>query len=480
MKKKSFFMLILIVLGTLAFADNVQLAITDLDCGFEISNLDSKKQKIAKGRLAFGDIDKSIRKDQVIVILKKKTDKFDLESLAQFLAVNDLSSFVLKMNKSNFVQEDLGKILMSNYDSVLIFPRKGTMSNLTAECQEGILCITNFNLEPLSDNILYRKEIDYKCDKINEKVYTMLNTIAGFTESQIKQLESKYSYIRNNFVCQLSNNGTFGIVGYTGDSVDNLVIPDSIEGIPVTIIGSLQSTNHSKFKTLTIPKTIIQINQNACINLGIENLIFEDGSKIEEIQQNAFRYNKIGELTIPRNKITFGFDAFSDNRIKKVSMYKEWFGVYKQMDFLKQSENGFIKSDYLEEVIYEEGCMLINVRDFAECHNLKKVSLPSTIKKIGAYAFLNCTSLTDVSFEGVPLVEVTNLNELYDRISTENDRGLPNDPKVTIQSLQDTFAIGVYDTLMNPFSGYGMFRNCPIQLKSKSILLQLGIPANAF
>ena len=77
-------------------------------------------------------------------------------------------------------------------------------------------------------------------------------------------------------------------------------------------------------------------------------------------------------------------------------------------------------------------------------------------------------------------MEVVDLDELYNKIRMRNESGLPNDPKVTLQSLQDTFAVGGYDQLMNPFSGRGAFANCPIQLKQKSILLQLGMPANAF
>ena len=41
-------------------------------------------------------------------------------------------------------------------------------------------------------------------------------------------------------------------------------------------------------------------------------------------------------------------------------------------------------------------------------------------------------------------MEVVDLDELYNKIRMRNESGLPNDPKVTLQSLQDTFAVGVY------------------------------------
>ena len=114
-----------------------------------------------------------------------------------------------------------------------------------------------------------------------------------------------------------------GMFGF--NSIDNLVLPKTI-----TKIGE-SSFNGAGIKgALIIPKSVITIEDYAftgnecdptasdyssCINMDvyndIEELIFEEGSKIESIGDNAFEKNKLTTVTIPGSIKTIGDNAFN-------------------------------------------------------------------------------------------------------------------------------------------------------------------------
>lgn len=63
-------------------------------------------------------------------------------------------------------------------------------------------------------------------------------------------------------------------------------------------------------------------------------------------------------------------------------------------------EMEFIDRIDLEEVVFEDGCGIEEIPDYAflGCGSLRKVSLPSGLKKIGFQAFSECFSLEEIDF----------------------------------------------------------------------------------
>ena len=56
----------------------------------------------------------------------------------------------------------------------------------------------------------------------------------------------------------------------------------------------------------------------------------------------------------------------------------------------------FEKCEYIEEVIFEEGCKYIGAAAFAGCKRINKVKLPKSLLEIGGSAFSQCESLREV------------------------------------------------------------------------------------
>ncbi len=298
-------------------------------------------------------------------------------------------------------------------------------------------------------------------------------------ENKIIELIATGNYSKNEtYVYSLTENGDIIINAYLGNSVDNFFIPEKIEGLTVLKVGSLITPPNTIFKTVTIPKSVEYICDSAFERLGIEKLIFEKNSKIKKIGKNAFRYNNLKEMNLPRKNINISFDAFSDNPIKIISVYKEW--EFEKNNTLigfslsvcaDQNENSIINSDKLEEVIFEEGCINIYPKSFAYCKNLKKITIPSTVKNFGAYAFQGCSSLSEIIINGKPKISVENSN------SNINQQDVIN---AISQGNWDKVAISMQKAMMDPFSAIGIFNDCRIDLKTKSALLKMDFPKEAF
>ncbi|MDD5928446.1 MAG: leucine-rich repeat domain-containing protein [Spirochaetales bacterium] len=471
------------------FAKEIPLKVTETEWGFEVSNLDQKGKIICKDSLIFKS--DSIRN---YIILRKKGDTVNLEKLAELIAIEEMTYkdrtaqtiYVYTVENGNIIparynyNSNTGETngtygQMNNYESFMIVPYNSKIKSYKAFSERNdfyFIANETESEKQLLKTLVEKKKIEIENKKAIEEKKDLLKQI----------IAHKDTYKNDSFAYQMNSSGSLTIACYLGESKDVLEIPNEIEGIPVNVIFSMQSLTDAKFKTVVIPKNIVEIREDAFVNLGIENVVFEKGSEIQAIDQNAFRYNNITELNIPRKELTIYFDAFSDNNIKKVTVYKDWQFVYRKRAgyfYINDSETAFIRSDSLEEVVFEEGCIAVYPAMFSYCKNLKKVSLPSTMRKFGQNGFAGCESLSELVFAGIPIAEV----EDYNTFAAQTEKYIKENGNQTSDNIMAPFAAAVaakYGRETDPTSAIGCFRNCPIPLKTKRILLQMGLPNDAF
>jgi hypothetical protein len=135
---------------------------------------------------------------------------------------------------------------------------------------------------------------------------------------------------------------------------DELIIPETINGVQVTAIGTgafkgVQST------TIVLPNGLIDIYKEAFYNCGAKN------------------------INIPSTVRYIGSAAFQ-------------------------------KCHFLLSITVPEGVDIIRDNTFRECTYIESISLPSTLEYVGNYAFAQCQTLTSITIPSDCNVEDTAFN----------------------------------------------------------------------
>ncbi len=263
-------------------------------------------------------------------------------------------------------------------------------------------------------------------------------------EADTEISEVLYDYSRAtaaDFDYYISENGEVKITNYKGTYID-LIIPDTIEGYPVTSIGSAFNNNKtlrsvivpngvvslegysdvygawgtfsgctslskvtlpvslqkigvkafygcSSLSTITIPEKVTYIGNSAFYNCtSLANVTIPQN--VITIGESAFSSCKsFTSVTIPDNVITVGKGAFSScNNITKATLSNS---------MTKVPDSIFSYCTALRSVSLPSNTVSIDKLAFNECENLSSISLPNSLTSIGMRAFSNCKSLRSIS-----------------------------------------------------------------------------------
>lgn len=203
------------------------------------------------------------------------------------------------------------------------------------------------------------------------------------------------------------------IIGYSGEDTV-LVIPDTINDLPVTAIGSQAFQGKNSLVSVKLPDTVTEIGFLAftqCQNLKtiemptslktigssafsscpvLEKIALPNGT--ESIGVSAFAScSKLKSVTIPETVTSIGENAFHDT---------EWLTVMRSEDPLVVVNHILIDGkacsgnvDSLPDVTY------INSQAFSGCTALTGITIPAGVVSIGGDAFYNCKGLETISMQ---------------------------------------------------------------------------------
>ncbi len=159
-----------------------------------------------------------------------------------------------------------------------------------------------------------------------------------------------------------TNNGAITITGYTGSN-GVVVIPDTTNGYPVTIIGPL-----------------------AFFDGSLTNITM--GTNVTDIEQDAFYYcTGLTSITIPNSVTNIGNAAFGS-------------------------------CSSLSHVTIGTRVTSIGNAAFADCPRLTEVMIPKSVANIGSGAFANCSSLTSITVDEQNLFYSSSEGILFDKHRT--------------------------------------------------------------
>lgn len=162
--------------------------------------------------------------------------------------------------------------------------------------------------------------------------------------------------------------GAVTITGYTGPG-GTVIIPATIEGLPVTAIGSAAFLGNPKVINVTIDDSVRSIGMQAfqhCIGLMT--------------------------VSIGKGVTSIGNDAFdSCNNLTNVMMSD---GV------TSLGENAFSGCASLASVRTPSFVTSISDQAFQGCSNLTSITIGSSVTNLGNNAFENCTGFASIYFQG--------------------------------------------------------------------------------
>jgi len=174
-----------------------------------------------------------------------------------------------------------------------------------------------------------------------------------------------------------TSNGTITITGYTGPDGD-VVIPDTINGRPVTRIGESAFVFKTGLTSVTIPSSVSRLGDYAflwCRSLTSVTI----PSSVTNIGNYAFQ--GCDSVT------TFDVDAANP-------AYSSADGVLFDKNQTKLIQCPALKTG---NYMIPSGVSSIVSRAFLSCINLVNVTIPGSVASIGIEAFQNCPSLTAFS-----------------------------------------------------------------------------------
>lgn len=207
---------------------------------------------------------------------------------------------------------------------------------------------------------------------------------------------------------EYSENGSGYTVVGMGDSTDeNLTIPSTYNGKRVTAIADGAFANSSSLVSVSIPATVEFIGASAFENCtSLKSVTFGENSLLETVENHAFYGCKgLTAVMLPANVENLGAGAFGGCNLLTSIEVENGSESYKSIDGHLYSFDGTLLVQYVagsREASYDiiDGVTGVAPEAFAGASNLTTLTIPEGLVNIGNGAFLNCTALCDVYFEG--------------------------------------------------------------------------------
>lgn len=208
------------------------------------------------------------------------------------------------------------------------------------------------------------------------------NSLANLPEDAVKKAKQLQYYgdadiepsDESLFAFTLNEDGeSYSVVAaweVTDTSVTSIVIPYEYKGLPVTTLGRDSFKDRDALKSVTIP--------NSVTSIGI---------------QAFYSCYSLNRIPIPNSVTSIGASAFADTELlQKIEIPNTVtnIGLY-----------AFTGAEF-EKIVIPHNVSIIAEGTFFTCDNLKNVTIPQSVMNIGRMAFFNCTSLTDIYYEGSP------------------------------------------------------------------------------
>lgn len=216
----------------------------------------------------------------------------------------------------------------------------------------------------------------------------LMERVCGCGEKETQTIEK----ITPELAYTLNSDGkSYSVTGIGTWTDSDVVIPDTYNGLPVTVIG-YDAFDSKPITSVVIPNSVTRIDTDAfrkCENLTSVTL----GTGIKSIEYSAFEYcTSLTSISIPDSVTRIGAYAF--NGCTSLSSLKL------SNSISDMSYNAFSNCVSLVEVIIPYGVSVIGDSAFRQCTNLKFISIPESVTDVGYNAFYGCPRSLAIHIKG--------------------------------------------------------------------------------
>ena len=204
---------------------------------------------------------------------------------------------------------------------------------------------------------------------------TLTNASGSATYEAIGSSE-RYEY-------HIENDGAV-IDGYNGYQ-KTLVVPNKLDGVPVTKIESLRSYS---LVNLVLPDSVTAIGARAFwLNTSMEEIVLPQS--LSEISERMFeKCSALKHVTVPEGVVSIDSKAFAEcTALESVDLPESLRTI---------GESAFVFCPMLRSVSTPTGLTDISDSAFQNCVALESFKLPDGLKSLGSQAFYNCASLKEI------------------------------------------------------------------------------------
>ena len=277
----------------------------------EYPSLYSLSPDVISGMKAYLDSSLSSQKEEILGYVEEETGSV-LSSLSDVEALIDKALDDALLYIEGDVKSKIDEELTALKDDVnnSIIENQGQLDTLSedfkAYLETEALSYIEARLALLKDEILSSLEKSYETKGVD--VHYIKDT-----EIEFERATEEDADITLNGIYLSSGEEGYVVIGYE-DGISSLVIPESIDGVPVVAIGERAFRDCSTLNgDVVLPKSIVAIEKEAFMNAdGLNGRIYFPQS-LKVISDRAFYgcQSLQGDLIIPDSVETIGDEAFS-------------------------------------------------------------------------------------------------------------------------------------------------------------------------
>ena len=223
-------------------------------------------------------------------------------------------------------------------------------------------------------------------------------------------MASAVTAVAEDFEYTVESDNTVTINGYTGDS-DTVVIPNMIDGKPVTRIGGAAFIYRHNLMSVSIPPSVVDIGESAF--LGCQKLAgITIPDNVTRIADSTFdNCSGLISVTIPANVTNIGDHAFfACSSLTNVVIPHLVTGI---------GVSAFSGCDNLVRVTIGNSVVSIGEEAFASSASITGVTIPKSVITIGVRAFSGCSGLATIDVDATNPSFSSIKGVLYDKSQTK-------------------------------------------------------------